>query len=37
VPCEEQPSPEFLAQLRSYTDFRQKLDEELLVKAFKSF
>lgn len=38
VPCKEQPSPEFLTQLRSYTSFRSRPpDEESLIKAFKSF
>jgi hypothetical protein len=37
VPCPDAPSPDFLAQLRAYTGFRARLDEDALVKAFKSF
>ena len=37
VPCPDAPSPEFLAQLRAYTGFRARLEEDALVRAFKSF
>ena len=37
VPCPEQPSPEFLAQLRAYTTFRVRVDESSLDRVYKSF
>ena len=37
VPRPEQPSPEFLAQLRAYTTFRVGVDESSLEKVYKSF
>ncbi len=37
VPQPEQPSPEFLAQLRAYTTFRVKVDESTIEKVYKSF
>ncbi|CAL5222768.1 g5180 [Coccomyxa viridis] len=37
VPQPEQPSPEFLAQLRAYTTFRVRVDEGSDGKVYKSF
>lgn len=37
VPCPEQPSSEFLAQLRAYTTFRVRVDESSLERVYKSF
>ena len=37
VPHPEQPSPEFLAQLRAYTTFRVSVDESRVQKVYKSF
>ena len=37
VPCPEQPSQEFLAQLRAYTTFRVRVDEAISEKVYKSF
>jgi len=37
VPRPDEPSPEFLAQLRAFTTFRVKVDERTVEKVYKSF
>ena len=37
VPCPDEPSPEFLVQLRAYTTFRVRLEESSMQKVYKSF